>query len=152
MNEKMRKKYNELKKKNAINVIKKSWESNILLQECIENTGGIILEYDENQKIVTNIQEKFPFTVHGRVNWSNINTKNIIEDLSDINDLVDTSALFFVIWDEEKLPCLKCKLKDIITFIDDVTAISFDTWLVSSDYNIIIEFYHGGQIIVGVLS
>ena len=48
-------------------------------------------------------------------------------------------------WDEENLPCLKSELKDIINSIDDVTAVSFDTWAVSSDYNIIIEFYHRGR-------
>ncbi|AKA70178.1 hypothetical protein [Clostridium scatologenes] len=152
MNEEMKKKYNELKKKNEINIIRKEWESNTLLQECIENTGGKILDYDEGQKIVINIQEKFLFTVNGRMDWSNVNTKKSIKKLSDINDLVDTSVLFYVMWDEEKLPCLECQLKDIITFIDDVTSVSFDTWLVSSDYNIIIEFYHEGEITVGFLS
>ena len=55
-------------------------------------------------------------------------------------------------WDNANLPCLKSELKNIIKSIDDVTAVSFDTWVVSSDYNIIIEFYHEGEITLGVLS
>ncbi|VYU67853.1 hypothetical protein [Clostridium tertium] len=152
MNEEMKKKYDELKKKNRITSIQKSWENNVLLQECIESTGGKVLNYDDGNKILEEIQSKIPFRLNGRVDFSRFKYKNNINTISSINELIKSSTEFYVMWDEENLPCLKSELKDIINSIDDVTAVSFDTWAVSSDYNIIIEFYHEGEITLGILS
>lgn len=66
--------------------------------------------------------------------------------------VIESFIEIYVMWDNANLPCLKSELKNIIKSIDDVTAVSFDTWVVSSDYNIIIEFYHEGEITLGVLS
>lgn len=152
MNEETKKKYDELKKKNRITSIQKAWENNVLLQECVESTGGKLLNYDEGNKILEEIQGKIPFRLDGRVDFSKFKSKNNINTIASINELIKNSTEFYVMWDEVNLPCLKSELKDIIKFIDDVTAVSFDTWIVSSDYNTIIEFYHEGEITVGILS
>jgi hypothetical protein len=141
-----------LKKKNKINAIQKAWENNTLLQECIEFTGAKILNYEEGNQILEEIQGKIPFTLDGRVDFTKFKSKNIINTISSINESITISTEFYVMWDEVNLPCLKCELKDIIKFIDDVTAVSFDTWMVSSDYNTIIEFYHEGEITLGIVS
>ena len=152
MNEETKKKYDELKKKNKITSIQKSWENNVLLQECVDSTGGKFLNYDEGSKILEEIQEKIPFGLYGRVDFSKFKTKYNIIEISSLSELIKDSVEFYVMWDEVNLPCLKSELKDIIRCIDDVTAVSFDTWVVSLDYNIIIEFYHDGQIMLGILS
>ena len=151
MNEEMKKKYDELKKKNRITSIQKSWGNNVLLQECIESTGAKVLPYDDGNKISEEIQSKIPF-LNGRVDFSRFKYKNSINTISSINELINSSTEFYVMWDEANLPCLKLELKDIINFIDDVTCVSFDTWVVSSDYNTIIEFYHEEEIMLGILS
>lgn len=147
----MKKKYDELKEKNRITSIQKSWANNVLLQECIEYTGAKVLPYDDGNKISEEIQRKIPF-LNGRVDFSRFKYKNNINTISGINELINSSREFYVMWDEANLPCLKLELKDIINFIDDVTCVSFDTWVVSSDYNTIIELYHEGEIILGILS
>ncbi|PJI09338.1 MULTISPECIES: hypothetical protein [Clostridium] len=152
MNEKIKKKYDELKKKNRITSIQKAWENNVLLQECLESTGGKLLNYDEGNKILEKIQVKIPFRLDGRVDFSKFKSKNNINTIASISELIKNSTEFYVMWDEVNLPCLKSELENIIKFIDDVTAVSFDTWIVSSDYNTIIEFYHDGEITLGILS
>lgn len=152
MNEETKKKYDELKKKNRITSIQKSWENNVLLQECVESTGGELLNYYEGNKRLEEIQEKIPFGLDGRVDFSKFKSKYNIISISSLSELIKNSIEFYVMWDELNLPCLKSVLKDIIRCIDDVTAVSFDTLVVSLDYNIIIEFYHEGEIILGILS
>lgn len=152
MNEEIKKKYDELKKKNRITSIQKAWKNNVLLQECVESTGGKLLNYDEGNRILEEIQEKIPFRLDGRVDFSKFKFKNNINTIASISELIKNSTEFYVMWDEVSLPFLKSELKDIIKFIDDVTAVSFDTWIVSSDYNTIIEFYHEGEITLGILS
>lgn len=152
MNEEMRKKYDELKKKNRINSIQNEWGNNMLLQECIGYTGAKILNHEEGNKILEEIQEKIPFTVYGRVDFDKFKFQNIIESISSIHELITISEEFYVMWDNVNLPCLKSELNSIIKFIDDVKAVSFDTWVVSLDYNTIIEFYHEGEITLGILS
>ena len=152
MNGETKKKYDELKKKNRIYTIKKSWGNNVLLQECLESTGGELLNYHEGNKVLEEIQEKIPFGLDGRVDFSKLKSKYNIIEISSLSELIKNSIEFYVMWDQANLPCLKSKLKDIIRCIDDVTAVSFDTWVVSSDYNIIIEFNHEGEITLGILS
>ena len=151
MNEEMKKKYDELKKKNRITSIQKSWENNMLLQDCIESTGGKVLPYDDGNKISEEVQSKIPF-LNGRVDFSRFKYKNRMNTISSINELINSSIEFYVMWDEANLPCLKIELKDIINSIDDITCVSFDTWVVSLDHNIIIELYHEGEITLGILS
>lgn len=151
MNEEMKKEYDELKKKNRTYAIQKSWGNNVLLQECIEATSGRALNYNDGNKIMDEIQEKIPFRL-GRVDFSKFKFKTNISSIDIISKIIESSIETYVMWDNANLPCLKARLKDIIRCIDDVAAVSFDTWVVSSDYNIIIEFYHEGEITLGVLS
>lgn len=154
MNEEMKKKYEELKKnnkkRNQIYELKKLCEGDGLLHECIESTGGIPLNYDEGNKIMDDIQQKIPFIL-GRVDFSKFKFKTTINTIDSILEYINNPIDVYVMWDNAKLPCLKSELKDIIKFIDDVTAVSFDTWVVSTDYNVIIEFYHEGEITLGIL-
>lgn len=123
----------------------------MLLQDCIESTGGKVLPYDDGNKISEEVQSKIPF-LNGRVDFSRFKYKNRMNTISSINELINSSIEFYVMWDEANLPCLKIELKDIINSIDDITCVSFDTWVVSLDYNIIIELYHEGEITLGILS
>ncbi|GAA0741806.1 hypothetical protein GCM10008906_23480 [Clostridium oceanicum] len=55
-----------------------------------------------------------------------------------------------IIWDEANLPIIKSNLSNVIDVIDDTIAVSFDTWLFSSNGEFVIEFYHDGQTIIGL--
>ncbi|MGQ0437679.1 CDI toxin immunity protein, partial [Bacillus sp. B-TM1] len=59
------------------------------------------------------------------------------------------SYIIYIIWDEASLPIIKTNLHQILQVIDDVTAVSFDTWLYSPNLGYAIEFYHEGEVRIG---
>ena len=151
MNQELRIKYEKLREKNKMIAIEKSWKDNMLLQECIEIIEGEVLEYEEGLRISDDIQIKVLF-LNGRVNFNEFKYQNNINNISSIETLIDPNIDVYIMWDELRLPCLKSKLSHIIRHIDDVACVSFDTWIVSVDYNIVIEIYHEGEITLGILS
>ena len=66
-------------------------------------------------------------------------------NFEEIRQLSDESE-YYVIWDNAAIPIIKCNIEDILDNIYDVLAVSFDTWLISTDMKRIIEFYHEGSI------
>ncbi len=117
----------------------------------IESTGVKLLNYSEGNMIFAAIQDNIPFGSDDRVDFSKFKAKYNIVSISCISELIKKSTEFYVMWDNLNLPCLKSELNDIIRYIDDVTAVGFDTWVVSSEYNIVIEFHHEGDIVLGFL-
>jgi hypothetical protein len=59
-------------------------------------------------------------------------------------------AVVYVIWDEGTLPIIKSDLQKVLEVIDDVIAVSFDTWIFSSELGYVIEIYHEGEVWVGI--
>lgn len=142
----------ELKEKARINAITKSWHKSELLQECIDFTGAKCFDYYESNKISNEFEEKIPINQYGRMDFAKFKLTNTIVHVNELYQFVDKSKEFYIIWSNVELPCLKVDIDTIIKFIDDVTAVSFDTWLVSLDYKIIIEFYHEGEITLGIFA
>jgi hypothetical protein len=129
-----------------------------LLDECIDvlNPFCQIKEGEIKEEILKKIQIDVNYTLLGRVNWSlypnsfNLNSvKELIEITKDLNIY---EATFFIFWDEASLPVLESKLNRIIEFIDDVTAVAFDTWIYNFEHKIIVEFHHDGEIVFGRIS
>lgn len=52
----------------------------------------------------------------------------------------------YIIWDEVNLSIIKTDLFSVIDVIYDVTAVSFDTWLLSIDIKEVVEFYNESEI------
>lgn len=52
---------------------------------------------------------------------------------------------------ETSLPSLKTDLKTAMTTIDDITAVSFDTWLFNPLAKYVIELHHDDGMTIGVL-
>lgn len=53
--------------------------------------------------------------------------------------ILDVKDSDYIIWDKKDLPCIKCDLNSILCNIDDVLAVSFDTFLLSCNGDVIIE-------------
>ncbi|MBY6915750.1 MULTISPECIES: hypothetical protein [Clostridium] len=151
MDEVLRKRYQELKKKNKETIEKKEMKKNILLNECLEALENRYCEL--NKTLTKNLFDLFynkvPITWYGRVEWDNISIKYKIEKVDEIINIVNNNE-FYIIWGEG-LPILKTDIKTLINYIDYILAVEFDTWLFSIDYKEIIEFYHEGEIIVGYM-
>jgi len=89
----------------------------------------------------------------GRINWDNISGQH---EIASSNDLLcklckisDLDFKVYIIWDEISLPAVNANLKRIIDAVDDVTAVSFNTWIFCPASNYVIEFYHENEIRIG---
>nr|WP_113759925.1 hypothetical protein [Brevibacillus laterosporus] len=121
-----------------------------LLDECIESLDNCyILNEDEKKQVENNFYSLVPLTNWGRIDWDKFDSKIEITQVEDILNLCNESN-FYIIWSVND-PILKSDINDILNKIDDVTAVSFDTWLLSEDKKIIIEFYHEGEVTLGKL-
>lgn len=150
MDEKLKARYKELKAKNQLKLKEKLDEDNFynneLLQECIKFTGAEVFMGEASDLKYKEIQENIIYNKYARVEPSQFKVFKEIDDIKDELEAFDLSQEYYVIWESMGLPCLKCSLDKLIEFIDDVTAMSFDTWFISCDYNIVIEFRHGVRV------
>lgn len=128
-----------------------------LLEECIEALGVNIdiLENTQRKMIVNSFENTFPITFWGRIDWSNIQNYGEIYNTDEIklylhNCFGSYSKTVYIIWDEATLPIIKTDLHQVLKVIDDVTAVSFDTWIYSPSLGYVIEFYHEGDIRIGI--
>lgn len=129
-----------------------------LLDECLEALGEnkVILLESETTSIFKSFSSRFPITRYGAINWDEISNKYYISKLNDITSIIeskknDVGKEIFILWDEASLPCIKTDLDSVLNVIYDVTAVSFDTWLYSSQNNYVVEFNHNGKIVLGFL-
>lgn len=53
-------------------------------------------------------------------------------------------------WSDPEKPILRCSRQGILSCLEDVLAVAFDTWLVSEQLDRVVEFYHEGAVTMGV--
>ena len=101
-----------------------------LLEECLDvlKKYSIIEDKELEEQILSNLKSTF----YGKIDFSKY---------ADAHE-----SEYYVIWDNAAIPIIKCNIEDILDNIYDVLAVSFDTWLISTDMKRIIEFYHEGSI------
>ena len=113
-----------------------------LLEECLDvlKKYSIIEDKELEEQILSNLKSTF----YGKIDFSKYADAHEI-NFEEIRQLPDESE-YYVIWDNAAIPIIKCNIEDILDNIYDVLAVSFDTWLISTDMKRIIEFYHEGSI------
>lgn len=124
-----------------------------LTEECILALGddtGIFLD-EEKKQIEKNLFQNIRLTSWGEFDWNNINSRKIIKNtkIIDIKKYVNTIK-YYIIWDDPSEPILLAPLDNIIKNIDDVTAVSTNTWLMSEDKKYFIEIYHETRITIAI--
>lgn len=124
-----------------------------LLEECIEALGKNICILGDNEKQVVEgeFYKMIPLTTWGRVDWDRFKNKREIKSASDLIQLINNEK-YYIIWGDIEMPIIKSELINILNTLDDVIAVSFDTWLLSEDKSLVIEFYHESNITIGVIS
>ncbi|MCT4586024.1 MAG: hypothetical protein N4A54_13940 [Peptostreptococcaceae bacterium] len=127
-----------------------------LYEECIkslDNNYEIIIN-EEKEHLLKSIFASFRLTNWGKINWSLKENYIKLNDFKEvINYLkrlgIDRKFEFYIIWDQTDLPLIKTDF-NLIFSMDDILAVSFDTWLFVPQKNLIIEFYHDGDITIGI--
>lgn len=123
-----------------------------LFEECIDSLGdnSRIYSREKSQELAKKMVDEFNFTKWGRVDWSLLQDKFIIDESSEL--VKYTTALddnYFIIWNAYNIPVVEATIGDIIKNFEDIIAVGFDTWIVNFDKRIIIENYHVGEITIG---
>ena len=153
MDEEKRKRYQLLKEKNKAKVKEWNWQKNVLFKECIDSLNEYsILSLEETEALFEQLRYNFPMTNYGCIDWKKVNDAIVIKNISDIFNIFNKSYEYYILWEQQELPCVSCKLAKIIDNIDDVLAVLFDTWLLSKDKKEIIEFHHEGKVIYGKIN
>ena len=111
-----------------------------LFEECLAALGSykIVKIFEEKMALA-----QIKLTEYGRLDLKRYRSSRRIT-LSELQRMPDYSC--YVIYDNSKLPVIKCRFRRVMECIDDVLAPSFDTWILSEDYSTIIEFHHSGEI------
>ena len=150
MDEEKRKRYQLLKEKNKTKVKERNWQKNVLFKECIDSLNEYsILSLEETEALFKQLRYNFPMTNYGCIDWKKVDDVIVIKNISDISDIFNKSYKYYIFWEQQGLPCVSCKLAKIIDNIEDVLAVSFNTWLLSKDKKEIIEFHHEGKMVYG---
>jgi hypothetical protein len=124
---------------------------NKLLDECLNALGveGEIVPEDQRASLIKTLITLFPFTNFGTIEWSKVRDNIVLNSTSDALIALQKRNKYsyndvFIIWDEGSLPCIKSNLDAVFREIDEVTPVSFDTWILnlSPTENYVIEFHH----------
>lgn len=124
-----------------------------LTEECILALGDnteIFLD-EEKKQIEKNLFQNIRLQSWGEFDWNNINSRKIIKNtkITDVKKYVNTIK-YYIIWDDPSEPILLAPLDNIIKNIDDVTAVSTNTWLMSKNKKYFIEIYHEKRITIAI--
>lgn len=153
MNEEQKNRYQLLKDKNVRNIKENNWKTDFLFQECIGFLNDcMILTLEDSENIFKMFEENFPITLSGSIKWDEFNGTIITEGISYVHNTLSLQNKYYVLWDKQDIPCIVCDLATILNHINDVLAVSFNTWLLSMDGKETIEFYHEGTITYGKLN
>ncbi len=124
-----------------------------LTEECILALGKTttIFQGAKKEKIEKALFNKIKFRFCGEFDWDNINSLKKIKNvkIADIKKYVEDKN-YYIIWDDPIEPILLSPLENIIKNIDDVTAVSTNTWLMSEDKKYFIEMYHESRISIAI--
>lgn len=128
-----------------------------LYEECIEALGAYVcrLSNSEAAHILADFERSFPFTKWGRIKWGKVIDKAEINTIDEIYAFLNEklnryNSIVYVIWDEKTLPIIQSDLNQIVSVINDVTAVSFDTWIYSPSAVFVIELFHDGEVNIGL--
>lgn len=128
-----------------------------LFEECLQVLGknAEVLSTEETNntfKIFTNL---FPMTSWGRVDWEKVDNTIDINEIGSIEEYLynynKLDRTVILLWDEASLPAVRTDLDTIVNNIDDVIAVSFNTWIFSPELKYLIEFYHENEVTLGML-
>lgn len=118
-----------------------------LLEECIEALPyAHVITGNESDFLFKQFENRLPFTSYGRIDWENLTGFYPIEKKRDILNFVNIEDSCLILWNDMSLPVIRTTIGFLLNSIDDVLAVSYDTWIYIESKETIIEFFHGGKI------
>lgn len=126
MNDNLKLRYEELKRKNAESIRKNNWKRNIMLQDCLALLGdrAEILPVDIQDEIIRDVND---------ILENNYNNFAKCGDIDNIEAVLKEwyGETAYIVWNEIKLPVVKCTVSEIANNISSIVEVDFETMIVS---------------------
>lgn len=140
MNKEIKTKFEQLKKKNQEFILKKRREKNILLQECLYSLGTDVVVLSSTEQV----QFLDRFNNYLSSDFELFERKKFFDCKGIPMDFFNYCV--YIVWDEQTLPIIKCTFSKIIEQFQNITAVSFDTWIVGENFEKFLLLNHDGEI------
>jgi len=113
-----------------------------LYQECLDALKDYCLVDKMNTQ---NVLSKIKLTSYGRIEKKYYHKHQVIQ-IDSIPKYGSKDC--YIVYSDAEIPIIKTRFDAVINSLDDVLAVSFDTWIIIEidDYYDIIEFFHDGKI------
>jgi hypothetical protein len=128
-----------------------------LFEECVTALGENIeiLSITKTEEMFNKLVSFFPITSWGRINWESVDVFKEIPHRQDILSIIKKecgvhyNAAVFLLWNYTDAPSISADINQVLSNIDDVTAVGSDTWIFCPESGYVIEYFHEGQITIG---
>lgn len=114
-----------------------------LLEECLEALGAAAQPVSD-PALCSRILDSLLLTDTGRIDW------NAYTQVQACAPAELPPGSWYIVWSDPEKPILRCGRQGILSCLEDVLAVAFDTWMVSEQLDRVVEFYHEGAVTMGV--
>lgn len=123
----------QLRNKNKIYMSYQQWSRNELLQDCLQVLSDVqLVDTEQDISQIGHLMcEKFPINEYRHIDGAYELSRDEIDFLPD--------QKYYILWDDKSLPVIKCSGKTILKCLDDIFAVSFDTYIFSDNFSEIIH-------------
>lgn len=114
-----------------------------------------ILSKEEKEKIAKCFFEKYLLTSYGRIDWSKVKNKVLIDKPENIFVNLEANkqnidSPIYLIWGDASLPLVKCNIEDVLRNYDMALFLGGTaTWIYNPNEEWVVELYHDGDITLG---
>ncbi|WP_296243182.1 MULTISPECIES: hypothetical protein [unclassified Psychrobacter] len=102
-----------------------------------------VLADEESRKVTDQFISSFPIRTSGSggIDWNKVDRKVLLTCIEEIKNQITFTLTdsCFVIWNDAAHPVVATTVENIVKAFDDVTAVSFDTWIFIPRNNNVIE-------------
>lgn len=117
-----------------------------LYKECINALEVVtILDESSSDSLSEKMFNSFEFDDASTVDWRTYPDHQKVDDFEYLiqrNGNLDC----YVLWDNAEYLGIRTNLKSVLNKVDDVTAVSFDTWVIGLEFDWILEFHNEGLV------
>lgn len=115
-----------------------------LLEECLAVLGTDAVRVPRAEFVL----EKLHGTFFGQLDWKKYqNPQTVTWEV--FYSRIREFGTCYIVWSDAEMPVLHCSAERIVQNLDDVLAVSFDTWLIAADFRAVAEYYHDGTMTIG---
>lgn len=116
----------------------------VLFDEALDALKEVrVLADEESRKVMNQFLSSFPIRTSGSggIDWNKVDRKVLLTCIEEIKDQITLTLTdsCFVIWNDAAHPVVETTVESIVNAFDDVTAVSFDTWIFIPKNNNVIE-------------